>query len=709
MKVLKYFLSTLFVIAAVWSCTDEEFGSLDFIETATAPTNVAAVFKVTQDNTGLVSITPSAEGATQFEVDYGDGTATPGNVMPGKVTTHTYPEGTYTVKIVAVGLTGLETEFTKEIVVSFQAPVFGTEPIVENDKAVSKQVNVTVPDDTQFAMFFDVYFVEDGVETIRSANVGESVSYVYTNTGLYDIKVVLKGGAIETTEFLVEGFEVTEILAPVESAPTPVFRADIDHISIYSDAYTDVAGIDYNPDWGQQWQGSGYEEFDLNGDKMLNYINLSYQGIVINQNIDVSAMEFLHLDVWTADSPGVETSLISATNGEKPVWRDLTLNEWTSIDIPISEFTDQGLTVADIKEMKFVSQSWIDGTGAAGSVFIDNIYFWKEPSGPSPLVGTWMVAPEDGAIAVGPTPDDLSWWYLNQWGDDVTARACWLDDEYVINEDGTFSNVLGAETWLEPWQGVDPEGCGAPIAPHDGSNPATWSSSDTSITVSGLGAYLGLAKVHNSGEDGAPPSNSVTYDYVLSDGGNVLELKVVGYGGTGGTETWYVKLIRKPSPLIGTWKVVPEDGAIAVGPTPDDLSWWYLNQWGDDVTARACWLDDEYVIGADGTFSNVLGSETWLEPWQGVDPEGCGAPIAPHDGSNPATWSSSDTSITVSGLGAYLGLAKVHNTGEDGAPPSNSVTYDYVLSNGGNVLELKVTGYGGTGGTETWYFKLVKQ
>ena len=414
MKVLKYILSTIFVIAAVWSCTDEEFGNLDFIGTATAPTEVAAVFRITQDNTGLVTITPSAEGATQFEIDYGDGTTTLAKVLAGKVITHTYPEGTYTVKIIAVGLTGLKTEITEEIVVSFQAPMFGTQPIIENDKVISKQVNVTVPDDTQFAMFFDVYFVEDGVETIRSANVGQTVSYVYANPGLYDIKVVLKGGAIATTEYLLEGFEVTEILSPVTSAPMPQARAESDYISIYSDAYNDVPGINYNPDWGQQWQGSSYEEFDLNGDKMLNYINLSYQGIVINQNIDVTEMEFLHLDVWTADSPGVETSLISATNGEKPVWRDLTANEWTSIDIPISEFTDQGLTVADIKEMKFVSQSWIDGTGAAGSVFIDNIYFYKSPTVFADLPITFDSSIEafepflDAQFEIVPDPEDAN-------------------------------------------------------------------------------------------------------------------------------------------------------------------------------------------------------------------------------------------------------------------------------------------------------------
>ena len=78
-----------------------------------------------------------------------------------------------------------------------------------------------------------------------------------------------------------------------------------------------------------------------------------------------------------------------------------------------------------------------------------------------------------------------------------------------------------------------------------------------------------------------------------------------------------------------------------------------------------------------------MGSQTWLEGWQeGQDGESCGTPIAPHNGSNAATWSYDATAktITVVGSGAFLGLAKVHNTGEDGKPANNTITYKYDLS-----------------------------
>ena len=33
----------------------------------------------------------------------------------------------------------------------------------------------------------------------------------------------------------------------------------------------------------------------------------------------------------------------------------------------------------------------------------------------------------------------------------------------------TKTDEFKTETWLEPWQGSDPEACGAPVWPHDGS------------------------------------------------------------------------------------------------------------------------------------------------------------------------------------------------------------------------------------------------
>ncbi len=377
MKALKYILSLTLVFFI--GCAEDD-NDLSFVDKIEAPTNVSALFKISQDNSGLVSITPNSDGAVLYNITFGDDTEGPESVKQGESLDHAYAEGSYSVNVEAVGLNGLKASVSKDLVVSFKAPE-NLAVVIENDVAVSKKVNITANAD--FAMMYEFYSGEDGVtQPVATANIGDTVSYIYENPGTYDVRVVVMGGAIETTEHT-ETFEVTEILAPIVPAPTQQNRAEEDVISIYSSVYTDVPDTNYFPDWGQGGQGSSWAEFDLDGDTMLQYINLSYQGIALadGTTVDVSGMEFLHLDVWTSgDATRIETSIINNASGtatEAPVWSDLTAGEWTSIEIPISDYTDQGLTVTEIFQMKFVGDPW-----AAGTVFIDNIYFYKQSAAP---------------------------------------------------------------------------------------------------------------------------------------------------------------------------------------------------------------------------------------------------------------------------------------------------------------------------------------
>ena len=88
-------------------------------------------------------------------------------------------------------------------------------------------------------------------------------------------------------------------------------------------------------------------------------------------------------------------------------------------------------------------------------------------------------------------------------------------------------------------------------------------------------------------------------------------------------------------------------------------------------------FDDVFSFGADGSFANQMGDATWLEGWQGVD-EGCGAPVAPHDGSAAATYSydAGAATLTVVGQGAHVGLAKVVNGAETGVAVDDTITYE---------------------------------
>ena len=140
---------------------------------------------------------------------------------------------------------------------------------------VSKKVNVIATAD--YAINFEVYFGEQGNDSPVTANIGEVASYVYSEAGTYSIRVVAKGPAIATAEYTVD-FEAIVLVQPTNSAPNPP-QNETNVISIFSDKYTNIDGANYFPDWGQGNQGSSWSEFQLNGDNMLQYANLSYQGM----------------------------------------------------------------------------------------------------------------------------------------------------------------------------------------------------------------------------------------------------------------------------------------------------------------------------------------------------------------------------------------------------------------------------------------------
>jgi len=96
--------------------------------------------------------------------------------------------------------------------------------------------------------------------------------------------------------------------APAAAAPTPT--ADpANVISLFSDAYADISGIDLNPNWGQ---ATVVTQVDIAGSNTLKYENLNYQGIDFSGNSqDVSGMTSLHVDFWTADSTALNVYLIS--------------------------------------------------------------------------------------------------------------------------------------------------------------------------------------------------------------------------------------------------------------------------------------------------------------------------------------------------------------------------------------------------------------
>jgi type 1 fimbria pilin len=308
------------------------------------------------------------------------------------------------------------------------------------------------------------------------------------------------------------------------------------------------------------------------------------------------------------------------------------------------------------------------------------------------------MSPVAGSLGVGPSLGDTQWFSCDAAC--VSDRACYFDDTYVFGLDGSFTNNLGAETWIEPWQGGT-DSCGAPVAPYDGASSATYTVDEMAgtITLNGTGAYIGLPKANNQGElpNVAVPS-SITYNFTLVDNNN-MDVYIEAGGGV----FWQYKLVKEVSPLAGTWQMAPEAGSLGVGPSVGDTQWFSCD--AACVSDRACYFDDTYVFGTDGSFTNVLGSETWIEPWQGGS-DSCGVPVAPHDGSNPATFTYDEGAgtLTLNGTGAYLGLPKANNQGElpNVAVPS-SITYNVTLVDA-NTMDVYVE----SGAGVFWQYKLVR-
>jgi hypothetical protein len=323
------------------------------------------------------------------------------------------------------------------------------------------------------------------------------------------------------------------------------------------------------------------------------------------------------------------------------------------------------------------------------------------------ISGTWTMEPVAGAMKVGPSPGSGEWWQ-NSAGD-VSARACFFDDKYTFTNEGAFTIDMGGVTWIESWQGVAADGCGPPKAPFDGSKAFTYTYTSTTLTLIGAGAHVGLAKVNNAGEisNGAPVANQIAYTIVeQSKTGNTRRMTLRIEAGSG--VWWDFKLISGPpasAAIVGNWKMEPIEGAMTVGPTAGSREWWFNT--AADVTTRACFFDDVYTFAENGTFTMDMGSQTWLETWQGIAADGCGTPKAPHNGAGNYTYVFNGGTLRLIGQGAHVALPKAVNAGElpNVAVPAE-VTYQVVtLSETNGVKRMTLQIQTGTG--VWWTFSLI--
>ncbi|TAH05386.1 MAG: hypothetical protein EAZ16_02180 [Sphingobacteriales bacterium] len=212
MKPVKYIGLVLLLITVLLSCQKKINDDLSFVNNAASPEELSVLFEITQDNTGVVTITPNGNGVAQYDVYYGHGGNTPVLVLPGKNTTHVYPEGVYTVKIVARSVTGKVTEVTKPLTVSFKAPE-NLAATVTIDPVNNFKVNVTASAlyETNFRVFFGDIPNEPGLVFLE----GQTPSHTYAAVGNYTVKVIAYSGGAATTTYTTTITITDPILLPI--------------------------------------------------------------------------------------------------------------------------------------------------------------------------------------------------------------------------------------------------------------------------------------------------------------------------------------------------------------------------------------------------------------------------------------------------------------------------------------------------------------
>lgn len=166
------------------------------LDNVPAPSNISALFTISSDNSGLVTIRPNGQGVTMYTISFGDGSDDSEDLRPGEEVSHVYDEGTYDVTIDAMNINGEVTTQIQELMVSFKAPEnLSVNVVPVPGDPFSIEVDATADLET----FFEVDFGDS--TQVEAFMEGETVRHTYAELGEYILTVVARSGGMASTEF----------------------------------------------------------------------------------------------------------------------------------------------------------------------------------------------------------------------------------------------------------------------------------------------------------------------------------------------------------------------------------------------------------------------------------------------------------------------------------------------------------------------------
>jgi hypothetical protein len=267
---------------------------------------------------------------------------------------------------------------------------FWRAPLAAGTPTISFVIPSKLSSDAPFSLSSLVSSDSSGAFTFTSSNTsvatisGSTLTIVGAGTAVITATQAASGSFIagsKTADLVVVG-------APMTAAPTPPIRNAVDVISLFSNAYTNKT----IENWSAPYDDSSIADVQVAGNdtKKITFTNfLGVQFTTPANRIDVTPMEKLHIDLWTATptldkvfnlklsnwagGAGEANAIqLNVNNGSTPKLPNPNPGTWISLDIDLKNLTAFRNDIAE-----FIITS--GGPGSLGTVYVDNIYFWREP------------------------------------------------------------------------------------------------------------------------------------------------------------------------------------------------------------------------------------------------------------------------------------------------------------------------------------------
>ena len=571
MKQVKYLMYCSLILAVGFfsSCSSDD----EVVSTIDPP---KARFTPVQDTNDPFTWTFTNESvdSDSYSWDFGDG-ATSTDESPS----HTYTmEGNYTITLTANGPGGSNSSTESILVVDPNSQI---KKLTGEDSKIWKLnrdlTNEQYPMQVGPADFSEIWWAYGLNEPIGSRECVMEEEYIFSLDGTYEYNANgmvyadwgvwndgVAGACIDETDAAAMTNNDGEDLSAFGSG-TFTFEYDPQAATlsvIGTGAHIALAKVGTDGEYTVPQQSVTYRVVDLNTDGPVDYLTLEtdlvaaggyWRFVLVSYDDPNDEPDLPGAPPAASFSTEVDGNTVSFTNSS------------TGADSYLWDFGDGNSSTEESPVHTYASDGayavQLTATNANGSsVANTNVTVSSLTFNASKLHGngtkTWKLNPVAGAMMVGPCPGCGDWWANSD--DDVIARDCHFDDEYIFSDDGTFQYDAKGSIWAEGYHGIDPPGCTDETAlPADA---AAWGSGTHAftiqeandpdpafITVTGTGAFIGLSKAFNGGEYAAgppTPDGSVTYEVMsyVNDGTSEIITINVDISGTGGA-FWTFQLI----------------------------------------------------------------------------------------------------------------------------------------------------------------------